>query len=180
MTTVNTDIDTLASEPVPVTLESGTEIEIVRLKTRQLMKLLKIITSGAASVLGELSFSADMDPEEFTGNLIGAVILAIPEAEDETIEFLQTMVAPKGLIVDPRTKPEQEVNIGLEDALRAELQNPELEDLVTILEQIFRNEGPHILALGKRLAVLLAVQKKAATAKASVKQRVSSVKSSKA
>jgi hypothetical protein len=110
MTTVNTDIDTLASEPVPITLESGTEILIERLKTRQLMRLLKIVTTGAGDVLTELKFSADMDTAEFTGQLLGAVILSIPEAEDETIDFLKTMVLPKGLIADPKSKPEREIN----------------------------------------------------------------------
>lgn len=165
MTTVNNDIDTLASEPTQLTLTSGIKIKVVRLKTRQLMKLLKILTSGAGSVLGSLKFSADMDPKEFTGSLIGAVILSIPEAEDETIDFIQTMVESDGLIVDPKSKPEKESNFELEKALRIELDNPELEDLTIILEEIVRNEAPHILALGKRLGQMLSAQKLSGTSK---------------
>ena len=39
--------------------------------------------------------------------------------------------------------------------LRAELRDPELDDLITIVEEVVKIEGPHILALGKRLAALL-------------------------
>jgi hypothetical protein len=176
MTTVNTDIDTLASEPFPLTLESGTEILVQRLKTRQLMRLLKIITRGAGDVLTELKFSSDMDAEMFTGQLLGAVILSIPEAEDETIDFVKTMVLPATYIEAPRTPAEREANEVHLLALSNELDNPELGDLVTIMEQIITNEAQHMLALGKRLALLLKVQQKSATAK----QSVSSKKSSKA
>lgn len=174
MTTVNTDIDTLASEPVAVRLESGTEILIERLKTRQLMRLLKIITRGAGDILGDLNFSADMEAEEFTGQLLGAVVLSIPEAEEETIDFIKTMVLPANLIADPKSKPEKEINMERMVALSNELDNPELDDLVTILEQIITNEAQHMLALGKRLAVLLKLQQKFTPAKRSVSSKKSS------
>lgn len=176
MTTVSTDIDTLASEPVPITLESGTEILIERLKTRQLMRLLKIVTTGAGEVLSELRFSSDMDTSEFTGQLLGAVILSIPEAEDETIDFIKTMVLPANLIADAKSKPEREINAERIFELSKELDNPPLEDLFTIMEQVITIEAPHMLALGKRLAVLLKLQQNFTPAK----QSASSKKSSKA
>lgn len=170
MTTGNTDIDTIASEGTPLALESGLEITVERLRTRQLMALLKILTRGAGAILSEIRFSADTDAEEFTGQLLGAVILSIPEAEDETIEFLNKMVSPSGLREGRLTAADIEANDALITQLRKEMDNPELEDLVTVVEQIIRNEGPHILALGKRLAVLLKAQQTSTTAK----QRASS------
>ena len=170
---VSKDIDTIASEPVPLALESGFKINVERLRTRQTMKLLKILTAGAGDVLGTLRFSEDADTAEFTGQLLGAMLLAIPDAEEETVAFIRAMVNPRDLIEDARSKPEKEVNENLLAALDAELENPELGDLVTIVEQIVKNEAPHILALGKRLALLLNVQQKSETAKQSASSKKS-------
>lgn len=177
MTTGNTDIDTLASEPTPLTLESGFEIQIERLKMRQLMALLKILTRGAAEVLASLSFSAETSEEDFTGSLIAATILAIPEAEDETVEFIQRMVKPAGIREGGRlTKADIQKNVELEQQLREELDNPELTDLLTIVSEIITAEAPHIRSLGNQLGVLLAAFRKSDTAK----QSASSASSSKA
>ena len=177
MTTGNTDIDTLASEPTPLTLESGFEIKIERLKMRQLMALLKILTRGAAEVLSELSFSAETSQEDFTGSLMAATILAIPEAEDETVEFIQRMVVPAGIVSGGRlTKADIQRNVELEAQLKAELDNPELTDLVTIVSEIITAEAPHIRALGNQLGVLL----KAFRTSAAAKQSASSGNDSKA
>lgn len=164
--TGNTDIDTLASEPKPLTLCSGFEIEVLRLKTRATMSLLKILTRGASTVLGELAFSSEMRTEEFTGQLLGAMIVAIPEASDETVEFINMMVEPAGLKKGRKlSDADFRHNDELEEKLRDELEDPELDDLVTVLEQIIKNEGEHILALGKRLALLLRAQQASVTAK---------------
>lgn len=167
MTTGNVDIDTIASEPTSLTLESGLEIKVERLKTRALMSLLKILTRGAAEVLGTIRFGNDTSQEEFTGQLIGAVILAIPEAEDETIEFINRMVSPAGVKDGRLSKADIQRNVELEMRLRDELKDPELEDLVTIISEIITNEAPHMLALGKRLAVLLRAQQTSEAAKQS-------------
>jgi len=130
------------------------------------MSLLKILTRGAGSVLADLRVSDDMDAEDFTGTLIGAVLLSIPEAEDETIDFLNRMVSPEELKEGTRlSEKDLLANAALEEQLRAELDDPDLDDLTTIVSKIIENEGPHILALGKRLAVLLKVQGKSTTAK---------------
>lgn len=174
MTTVNTDIDTLASEPGPVTLADGTNVNIERIRTRQLMRLLKILTRGAGGALSGLSFSADTSADEFTTQLIGAVIFSIPEAEEETIGFIQSMVSPADLIQGNRlSKAEMELNEAHYDNLNALLVNPDLDDLVTIIERIVVVEGPHVLALGKRLAVLFTAQKTNETAKRSASSKKS-------
>jgi Holliday junction resolvasome RuvABC endonuclease subunit len=167
MTTGNTDIDTIASEPTPLTLESGLEIKIQRLKMRQLMALLKILTRGASEVLATLSFNAESSQEEFTGQLIGATILAIPEAEEETVEFIQRMVSPAGIKEGRLSKADIQRNVELEQQLRAELDNPELTDLVVIVSEIITAEAPHIRALGNQLGVLLKAFRTSETAKQS-------------
>lgn len=160
MTTGNTDIDTLASESSNITLASGLEVEVQALRMRQTMGLLKIVTRGAGPILSELQFSDDMDAGAFAGTLIGAVILAVPEAEDETVDFIKSMVKPAGLISDPRSKPEREVNSDLLTRLSVELENPDLDDFVSIIEVVINSEAPHLVALGKRLTGLIAAQRK--------------------
>lgn len=182
MTTVSEDIDAIAAEPLKVTLESGFEIKVLRIRTRATMSLLKILTRGAGEALAGIRVGSDVTPQEFTGQLLGAVILSIPEAEDETIEFLNRVVEPAQLREGPRLTPgDVEWNADQEDLLRAELRDPSLDDLITIVSEIVNVEGPHIMALGKRVAALLptamAAEKKVQPRKATATRRTSSKKS---
>ena len=163
MTTGNIDVDTMAAEPLPLTLASGLEIKVERLRLRAMLSLLKILTRGASSAMESIVVTADTAPEQFGGAFLAAVILAIPEAEEETIEFLNRMVTTAS------GTPEDE------DRLRAEMGDPELSDMVTILEQVITVETPHVMALGKQLAVLI----KAQWTSISAKQGSSSKRSSK-
>ena len=175
------ELETIQSDPgAPFTLSTGTRIKIARLRTRETMSLLRILTKGAGDVLAQTRFSLDMDPEEFMGIFIGSVMLSVPVAEDETLEFVQRMVLPEFFIDDPRTKPERESNQQMLDALYTEMHNPELDDLLEIVERVVRAEAPHIQALGKRLAAMLALQPKVAAKKTSRKNsKTSSAKSTK-
>lgn len=169
----NSDVEALTSETETefVTLTNNQEVSINRLKTRETLKLLKILTRGVSGSIGSLLMATD-DQEEFVGNLLGAVIIAFPEAEDETLDFIMSMVTPKGIIEDPRTKPEREANEEKWTRLSNLFEgNPELDDTVTVLEAVIRNEAPHIKALGNRLALLLKVQTSSATAKQSGSSR---------
>lgn len=160
------ELDTIRSNPSdPFPLSSGTRVRTVRLRTRETMALLKILTAGAGDVLAQTQFSADMDKDEFIGIFIGSVILSVPEAETETIDFVRRMVIPEHYIDDARTKPEMEANADMMSSLFVEMDNPPLDDTIEILERVIRIEAPHILALGKRLAALLEVQKKSKVAK---------------
>lgn len=175
MTTGNNDLDALDAEPTPLKLASGTHIKVERLKTRAMMSLLKILTRGASEVLSQIQFGEETSQEDFTGQLIGATLLAIPEAEDETIEFVQRMVSPAGL-KEGRSKAALEFNLNLEQQLREELNDPELEDLFVIVQAIITNEAPHVRALGNQFGVLF----KASRMNAAAKQSASSENASKA
>lgn len=164
-TTVSADVDAITAEPEELTLSDGFGISVKRIRTRETFKLMKIITRGVSGSIGSLLFSDEDSEEAFTGALLGAVIVAIPEAADESIDFIRAMVEPSKLIENPRTKPERESNDEQFERLYLALENPELEDLVTILERIIKNEAPQIRALGNRLALLLKVQTSSAEAK---------------
>ena len=84
------------------------------------------------------------------------------------------MVSPAGYIEKPRTPEQAQANADLYDKLVAELANPDLDDLMTIVELIVTNEAPHIMALGKRLMVLLKLQQNQTVKSATKKPRVSS------
>jgi len=172
--TTNPDIDTLASESSVITLESGFEVTVQRLKTRQTMRLLKILTRGASDALMTIKFGEDTSTEDFTGSLLAAVVLSIPEAEDETIDFIKGMVLPVGYIESKRLSiPEQEINAELDARLDVEMEDPELGDLISIAERVVTIEAPHIQALGKRLALLFQVQQKSLAAKSSASSKKS-------
>lgn len=153
MTTAS-EISALTAEPDVLTLETGDRIIVQRLKTRQMFRLLKILTHGAGGALVGLDFSGE-DPEGFVAQLLAITIAAIPNAEDETIEFIQSMVDSADAIEVPRSKGDRERNQIVRENLADHLSNPSLDDLITILEVVIRKEAPEIAALGKRLGALL-------------------------
>lgn len=172
MTTANSTPETAAilSEPEEITLAGGRPVLIQRLKTIQMLRLLRVFTKGIGT---EAVSSIDLDgePEELVQNLLLLSLMAVPEAEEETIEFVQSLVLPVGLIKEPKSKADREANQDLLTEFFMEMQNPELDDLISILEVVFRNEAPHLVALGKRLVALLKAQQKSQTAKSGAKKK---------
>ncbi len=155
------ELDVLDPVPETVTLSTGTVVVVEDLRARQVFKLLRIITRGALGGLADLSMfkvSGDDEAAEFTSRLVSLMLLSIPEAENEAIDFLQSMVKPYGLIERrgvKLSKADTERNTELWARVLTELDNPRLEDLVTLIETIVQREAKDILALGKRLAALL-------------------------
>lgn len=146
---VNEELARIDPKPGFVTLSSGTEAKLEPLKTRQFFKLLRIVTHGGSHMLGNLNLSSG-DDEGFVTQLLALVIFAVPDAEDEAIEFVQSMLSP----VTAQPKPEDYA------ALYAELDNPELDDLVTVIEAVVRRDGADMKALGKRLMTMFQLAQK--------------------
>lgn len=156
------ELDRLDPETTEVKLVSGFPVEVVRLRTRQLFRLMRILTKGAGPALGQLNFGADQ--EQFAGQMLGIIIMAIPDAESETIGFLQSMAKPAGLVDKPvaqMSKAEAKGNEELFTRFQEEMFNPELEDTIALLEVIVLNEAPDLQALGKKLQHLWTVARKA-------------------
>lgn len=154
--TTNDDIDTIVGDPSVLHLE-GADVDILieRLRTRQFFKLLKILTVGAGPMLAELQVSSDSSQEELANNLVALLIVSVPEAEDEVLDFIRSMVAPVDLISPEKTKGDRAANVEKYTELYQKLENPELEDTLDILIKVIKDESPNMLALGKRLAALL-------------------------
>ncbi len=160
------ELDALDPVPETVTLSTGAVVVIESLRTRQFFKFLRIITRGALPSLQDLSIfkmDGEEDSRAFAGRLISLMLLSVPEAEDEAIEFIQSMCKPYGLIERRGVrlnKQDTERNTELWAKVITDLDNPELDDLITIIEAIVKREAADIQALGKRLRAMFALAEK--------------------
>lgn len=158
------EAERLDPTPTPMALESGLEFDLAPLKLRQFLRLLRIVTRGAADILDSANLNFD-DPQDFLQTFIGMVLFSIPEAEEETVDFIKSMVVPKNLTGNPKID-----SVSLQELLN-ELDNPSLEDTVTIVQSIIERESEDLRALGKRLATMLTVAEKMGATKGSQSQQ---------
>jgi hypothetical protein len=158
------ELDALDPVPEEVKLSTGTVVQLESLRSRQFFKLLRIITHGALPNLGTqiLRPDDDMTATQYAGRVISILALSIPDAEDETIAFIRSMCKPAGLI-EARGRLNDRAaahNDQLWAQLDADLENPELDDLISIIEAIVKREAEDIQALGKRLAGMFRLAEK--------------------
>lgn len=143
----------LGGEDKTFTLTTGSTVRIHSLKLREFLRLLKIVTRGGIPAIGALDFDFESS-EGFVQSFLALVLFAVPEAEDETVDFLQSMVEPAHL------SGNVEADSHARALLIQELDNPELEDMVNLLALIVRTEGRDLQALGKRLRTMFDVAQK--------------------
>jgi hypothetical protein len=141
-----TDLDRLAGNPGLVTLSNGREVLVKDMKTREMFALMRIITHGAGGMLSMQLTTAE-DADELKGALIGILIVAIPEATETSLNFIRMIVEPANL-----DSLSEEEKVKERAKLWEELENPEFEDTISILESILEREAEDLYALGKRLA----------------------------
>lgn len=142
------DIKRLLEEPNgPFELSSGTVIVIRPLKMREFLALLRIITRGASMSMSGIDLNLG-DEDNFVQNLLAMTLFAIPEAEEEVIVFVRSIIDPIGLNGD-RAHDEPMLK-----ALDLEMFNPEMEDVVNVLAKVIAAEGADLHALGKRLVAM--------------------------
>jgi hypothetical protein len=154
----DSELSRLDPETCPVTLSGGLEVEVVRMRTRQFFRLLKILTHGAGPQVMQAGLDFGDSPEDFTRKLLVLVVMSIPDAETEAIAFLQSMCQPSGLSGKAKPNKQQgEKDQDLWGKFNQAMFNPELEDLVDLMETIVRQEAPELQALGKKLIALLKV-----------------------
>lgn len=155
------ELDTLSPAPETVTLSTGTMVQFEALKARQFFKLLRIVTHSATGMLPHIDGLFNGDGADAAGRFAAMLLMSIPDSIEETIEFLFSMVKPAGLIDRPKLdKVQQQHNQALWDAVVKDLSNPELEDLIDLVEAIFKREADDLAALGKKLQKLLGLAKK--------------------
>jgi hypothetical protein len=158
------EVDRLDPVPSgPFILSTGLELNVVPLQTRQLFRLMRILTHGAGAALLSSALDFSAQPEEFVGKLLAVTVLSIPDAENETIEFVASMVEPAKLVkkdVAKQSDAEKAANQALWDQVNTDLYNPDPMDLLEIVERVVRAEAPELQALGKKIGRFLELAKK--------------------
>jgi hypothetical protein len=150
----DSELDRIDPQPTEVKLSTGFTVEVVRMRTRQFFRLLRVLTHGAGPALTQAQLNFSGDAGEFGAKLLTLVVMSIPDAEQEAIGFLASMSRPVGITDKPQaqlTKQEDEANKAAWTRFNEELHNPELEDLLDLIEVIVRQEAPELQALGKKL-----------------------------
>jgi hypothetical protein len=120
---------------------------------REFLKLLKVITRGGASIMGNVNLDFN-DTDAFVQELLAIILFAVPEAEDEVVEFLEAIVKPTGLVGDIQ-KDSDKMTL-----LVNTFDNPEIEDVIDVITLLVRTEGRDLQALGKRLRAMFQVGQK--------------------
>lgn len=156
---LRSETDRLDSEPEETVLLNGMHVEIEPLRLRQFLRLLRIVTRGGASMMAMIN--PDPESPAFAQELASILLFAIPEAEDETVAFVQTIVKPADLVEGATlTKSQRTENSQKIVELAEYLENPELEDLLTIIQKLIEQEAEDLRALGKRLAAMFKAAQK--------------------
>lgn len=164
---MDSELDRLDPDVTPLTLTTGFEVEIVRMKTRQFFRLLKVLTHGAGPKMLQSGLDFQADAAVFATRLAALVAMSIPDAESETIEFLDSMGQPKGLAAGVNgkqpsalSKQEKEKDDSLWVQYHLELFNPDPMDTFSLVEAIVRREAADVQALGKRFGALMEMAQK--------------------
>lgn len=156
MTTTPTETDVILDDPYIVDLPvSGLTVKLSQIRTREALKLLRVIGAGAGSLISDIRISQDTEPEELAQELIALLLVSITEAEVEVIDFIHALVNPIDLIEPVKTREQREENVKKYTELYTKLDNPDLGDTLVILKTVITNESPNFLALGKQLAAML-------------------------
>jgi hypothetical protein len=157
------ELDRLDPEPVTCKMSTGFTVDVVRLRTRQFFRLLRVLTHGAGPAMMQAGLDFKAEPAEFTSKLLMLVVMSIPDAENEAIAFLSSMCKPTGISDKPlsqQTKAETENDKALWTQFGEELHNPDLTDTLDLFEVIVRTEAPELQALGKKLERVLTLFQK--------------------
>lgn len=129
-----------------ITLEDGMQVELVPLKTRQAFALFRIVLKGTYQGNALLAAIAQQGSDGLVGKVAMSAALSVPDADDEAIEFLQSIVKP--------------VHQEQSSKVRDYLENPSLDDLVTILHALTVKEAPHVADLSRQLTAMLSLATK--------------------
>lgn len=148
------ELDRIDPQTVLCEFTTGFTVEVVRMRTRQFFRLLRILTHGAGPAMMQAGLNFNAEGREFVTQLLTLVVMSIPDAETEAVQFLASMCKPAGLIEREGAnlnKQETEANAELWKRHGEEMHNPDLEDTIDLIEVIIRQEAPELQALGKKL-----------------------------
>lgn len=134
------DIDAIAPDASGKFVVGTFEVRVRRLKTREFLALMKVLTSGLGGGLAQVRI--DFSTPEHTANDFAALmLLAVPNAVEEFAVFLATVVEP--------VNPDERAAVA-----RYLHDNPELDEMLSIFEAIAVQEREDLSMLaGKAQAM---------------------------
>jgi len=133
------ELEALMPDGASITV-AGVECRVRRIRTRELLRLIRIMTEGLGGRLALLDFGSAESDEDLASKVVAALVSAIPYAEDELIGFVQT-------VVEPRSSDVSDVKL-----VASELQNPDVGTLVRVLTAVVEQEADEWVRLGKDVA----------------------------
>lgn len=116
------DLDEILPEITPTFEIEGRLVRVKRLKAREFLGLVRVLTRGLGPNVGML---AGIDWDDQSGaiqQLLGVAVVAIPNALEEFIDFIQTVVEP--------------VHESDRGVVFAELANPEIDVVFSVFERV--------------------------------------------
>jgi hypothetical protein len=123
------DLERLVPQlPESVTV-AGVLCSVNRVRTRELMLLARVLTRGIGENMKMVEFDGDAGDVE--AQILGLLVIAIPEAGDEILDLLRAIVRPAETLSDddPRAA-----------AFHAAMRNPEVDTMLDTLGVLVRQE----------------------------------------
>lgn len=143
--TAKKDIDTILPDVAVIDVE-GIPARVNRIRMRELIMATRVIQKGIGGNLQSLNISTDMTTED----AIGLILVALPDAVDETMELLSTLIKP--------------IDAAQHDELAKRLANPAPAVVMDAVAAIVEQEWDDWQELvGKGRALLAAYQKRSQT-----------------
>jgi hypothetical protein len=137
------DLEVILPPPGTCVLD-GMECRVKPLKTREFFAVMGIITTGLGG--GALQDMSAENADELRGEIVGAVLVALPVAVEPFLALVKDITEP--------VRKEDAV------ALRQYLDNPAPEDLLVVIDCVIDNEKDNVWSLvGKAKAYLARWQK---------------------
>lgn len=130
---------------IMVTLGTGEIVEcgVKRLRAREFLALLRVFTTGFGDGIAKITLAGE-DADEMQGQILGMMLVAIPEAIEEFLDFMVQVVEP--VEGDPKR-------------LRKALVDPDVNMLLDVAEAIAIQEKDDLWALlGKARAALARIK----------------------
>lgn len=134
------DLATIAPTEGPVTI-AGVPCMVRRVRTRELMLLVRVLTAGFGPGLSAIDFKGS--ESDWGPQLAGLMVMAIPEAHDEFLDLLRALVEPENTLDDEART-----------AFDAEIRNPDIDtsmDVIATIAAQERDTFPALLGKAKLL-----------------------------
>jgi len=120
--------------PTGKVIIAGHECRVRRLKTLEVMALLRVVTAGMGEGIGSIKLSKDNS--EIGAQFTALILMSVPAAPGEMIALIRRLLEPVGILSDEQRK-----------AFDDEISNPDLETLMAVVMTIAAQEQDDMVEL---------------------------------